>query len=63
MNFKSDLATKVEIFNFLTSGLKYILSSSTCLSGLEMGVNTVCTLIKSVPVIPGPFQLLGLTSF
>ena len=32
----------MEIFNFLTSGLKKFLSSSACLSGLEMGVNPVC---------------------
>ena len=41
---KSDLAAKIENFNFLISGLKYILNSPACLSGLEMGVNTVCTL-------------------
>ena len=45
MNFKSDLATKVENFDFLTSGLKYILSSSEYLSGLEMCVKAVCTLV------------------
>ena len=42
-NLKSDIATEVENFNFLTSGLKKILSSSACLSRLEMGLNTVCT--------------------
>ena len=35
-NLKSDLATKLENFNFLTCDLKYLLSSSMCLSGLEM---------------------------
>ena len=35
---------KVENFNFLSSDLKQLLSSSVCLLGLEMGVNIVCTL-------------------
>ena len=43
LNLKSDSATTVEKLNFLTSGLKWILSSSACLSGLAMGVNIVCT--------------------
>ena len=30
-------------WKFLTSGLKWILSSSACLLGPEMGVKTVCT--------------------
>ena len=34
----------MEIFNFLTSGLKKILNSLACSSCLEMGVNAVCTL-------------------
>ena len=44
LNLKSNLATKTENFNILTSGLKQILSSSAYLLGLEMGVNVGCTL-------------------
>ena len=47
----------MENLNFLTSGLKEYLSSSTCLSGLEMGVNTVCTLN-----IDGKHDLLAIFS-
>ena len=50
-----DLSGKLLLFN---SGLKYILSSSACLSGLEMGGNTVCTL-----KIDGKHDLLSIFSY
>ena len=44
LNLKLDLVTEVKNLNFLISGLRQIVSSPACLSGLQMGINVVCTL-------------------